>query len=78
MSASNGGQQIVHGCTLLFVRDTVSGKDLVMACFVTKYVTFSEPVGPRIVTRKELGYLLRVAVAKKTSDSARQKFGSGV
>ena len=49
-----------------------------MTCFVTKYVTFSELVAPRIMTRKELGYLLRVEIAKKTSDSVRQKFGSGV
>lgn len=77
MSASYGGQQIVHWCTLLFVRNVVSGKDLIMAYFVTKYVTFSELVAPRIVTRKELGYFC-VEIEKQTSDSAQQKLGSGI
>jgi len=78
MPASYGGQQLVHLCTLLFVRDVVSGKDMVMTRFVTKNVTFSELVAPRIVTRKELGYLLSIERVKQKSDSARQKFGSGV
>jgi hypothetical protein len=52
MAASHGGQHIVHSCTLLFVRDVASGKEFVMTCFVTKYVTFYELVAPRIVTRK--------------------------
>jgi hypothetical protein len=65
------------GARFCLLRGTVFGKDLVMTCFVIKYVTFSEPVVLRIVTREELGYLLSVAVAKKTSDLARLKFGNG-
>jgi hypothetical protein len=63
MAASHGGQHIVNSFKLLFVRDVASGKEFVMTCFVTKYVTFYEIVEPRIVTRKELGCMVFVQIA---------------